>query len=85
LNTIIMLNPLKVFIPLSLFSILVGIAWGSYVLVRVGRGVSVGSMLAVVSGLIFFMLGLLAHQISSLRLDLVKNVYIAEEEQINLD
>lgn len=85
LNTIIMLNPLKVFIPLSLLSISVGIAWGSYVLVRVGRGVSVGSMLAVVSGLIFFMLGLLAHQISSLRLDLVKNVYIAEEEQSNLD
>jgi len=72
LNAIIMLNPLKIFIPLSLISIIVGIGWGSYVIVRVGRGVSVGSMLAVVSGLIFFMLGLLAHQISNLRLDLLE-------------
>lgn len=86
LNAIIMLNPLKVFIPLSLVSIFVGFAWGSYLIVRVGRGVSVGSMLAVVSGLIFFMLGLLAHQISSLRLDLVKKSHTAEiEEQSNFD
>lgn len=86
LNAIIMLNPLKVFIPLSLMSIFVGFVWGSYLIVRVGRGVSVGSMLAVVSGLIFFMLGLLAHQISSLRLDLVEKSHTAEmEEPRNFD
>lgn len=72
LNAIIMLNPLKIFIPLSLLSIIVGVSWGVYLLIRVGRGVSVGSMLAVVSGLIFFMLGLLAHQIANLRLDLIE-------------
>ncbi|MCS6908816.1 MAG: glycosyltransferase family 2 protein [Anaerolineales bacterium] len=81
LNAMIMLNPLRLFIPLSLASILAGVSWGGYLIIRFGRGVSVGSMLAVVSGLIFFMLGLLAHQISNLRLDLARSNYLAEAKE----
>mgnify|MGYP005839735743 CR=1 FL=1 len=69
LNAIVMLNPLKIFGSISLLSILVGVIWGGYLILRFGRGVSVGSMLAIVTGLIFFTLGLLAHQISALRLE----------------
>src|SRR5574341_173419 len=56
LNIILMFNPLKVFLPISLFCISVGLIWGIAVLFLVGRGVSVGAMLAIVTGLIFFML-----------------------------
>lgn len=66
LNIILMFNPLKVFLPISIFCISVGLIWGIIVLFLVGRGVSVGAMLAIVTGLIFFVLGLLANQISAM-------------------
>lgn len=70
LNTIVMLNPLKVFGALALIAILSGVMWGAYLIIRFGRGVSVGSMLGIVTGLIFFTIGLLAHQISAMRLEI---------------
>ena len=69
LNIILMFNPLKVFLPISFFCISVGLIWGIIVLFLVGRGVSVGAMLAIVTGLIFFVLGLLANQISAMRME----------------
>lgn len=61
-------NPLRVFIPISLLIGLVGLAWGiPYALV--GRGVSVGSMLAIVTAILIFGLGMLCDQISQLRLE----------------
>jgi glycosyltransferase involved in cell wall biosynthesis len=69
LNIILLFNPLRVFLPVSLLFIVFGLAWGTYVQLTVGRGVSVAAMLAVVTGLIFFVLGLLANQISSIRLE----------------
>lgn len=69
LNIILMFNPLKVFLPISIFCISIGLIWGVIVLFLVGRGVSVGAMLAIVTGLIFFVLGLLANQISAMRME----------------
>lgn len=69
LNIILMFNPLRVFLPVSFFCISVGLIWGIAVLFLVGRGVSVGAMLAIVTGLIFFVLGLLANQISAMRME----------------
>ena len=72
LNIILMFNPLKVFLPISFFCIFIGFTWGVIVLFLVGRGVSVGAMLAIVTGLIFFVLGLLANQISAMRMESLK-------------
>ena len=69
LNIILLFNPLRVFLPIAIFGILVGLSWGSYILLVVGRGVSVGAMLAIITGLIFFVLGLLANQVSALRME----------------
>ena len=69
LNIILLFNPLRVFLPVSLLFITFGLAWGTYVQLTVGRGVSVAAMLAVVTGLIFFVLGLLANQISAMRME----------------
>jgi glycosyltransferase involved in cell wall biosynthesis len=68
LNITLMFNPLRVFLPISIFCILAGIAWGLPI-VLLGRGVSVGAMLAIVTGLIFFVLGLLASQLSAIRME----------------
>jgi hypothetical protein len=60
-------NPLKIFLSLSAVCFAFGILWGTPILL-LNRGVSVGAMLAIVSGLIFFVIGLVASQLSSMRL-----------------
>jgi glycosyltransferase involved in cell wall biosynthesis len=75
LNTLILIvriaalfDPLRVFLPASLVSGGIGILWSiRYVLM--GRGVSVGSMLAIVTAILLFSLGLICDQISQLRLE----------------
>jgi glycosyltransferase involved in cell wall biosynthesis len=66
LNIITLFNPMRLFLPLSFASLLVGILWG-FPLVLQGRGVSVGAMLAITTGIIGFFLGLIAEQLSLLR------------------
>lgn len=61
-------NPLRLFLPLSFLSFAAGFAWGlPSVLER--QGVSVGSLLALMTSLLLFVLGLLTDQISQLRLE----------------
>jgi len=69
LNIAVLFNPLRIFLPISFLCIFFGLAWGITILSIVGRGVSVGAMLAIVTGVIFFVLGLLANQISGLRME----------------
>lgn len=66
LNIVVLFNPMRIFLPVSLVSVVVGIAWGLPIVLR-GNGVSVGAMLAIVTGTVFFFLGLLAEQISQIR------------------
>jgi glycosyltransferase involved in cell wall biosynthesis len=61
-------NPLRIFIPASVLIGGVGIVWG-IPFALAGRGVSVGSMLAIVTAILVFGLGLLCDQISQLRLE----------------
>jgi hypothetical protein len=68
LNITLMFNPLRVFLPLSAICVLAGFAWGIPIVI-LGRGVSVGAMLAIVVGLLFFVLGLLASQLSAIRME----------------
>jgi len=61
-------DPLRIFIPISLFTAAVGILWGiPYALL--GNGISIGSMLAIVTAVLMFSLGLICDQISQLRLE----------------
>ncbi|HSB02552.1 MAG TPA: glycosyltransferase family 2 protein [Anaerolineales bacterium] len=72
LNIALMFNPLKIFLPVSLFCFLAGLGWGIPI-VLLGRGVSVGAMLAIVTGLLFFVLGLIASQLSAIRMERLRN------------
>lgn len=63
-----MFQPLRIFIPLSLLVGAFGVIWGIPIALA-GRGVSVGAMLAIVTAILLFVLGLLSDQISQLRLE----------------
>jgi glycosyltransferase involved in cell wall biosynthesis len=67
LHIVMLFNPLRVFLPLAFIFVISGLLWG-FPLVLLGRGVSVGAMLAIVVGVIFFFLGLIASQLSAIRL-----------------
>jgi glycosyltransferase involved in cell wall biosynthesis len=66
LNILVLFNPMRIFLPASIISVLLGLIWGIPI-VLAGRGVSVGSMLAIVVGVIFFFLGLITEQLSLIR------------------
>ncbi|HSK89372.1 MAG TPA: glycosyltransferase family 2 protein [Anaerolineales bacterium] len=72
LNIALMFNPLKVFLPVSAFCMLAGLGWGIPI-VLLGRGVSVGAMLAIITGLLFFVLGLIASQLSAIRMERLRD------------
>ncbi len=69
LNIVILFNPMRVFFPMAVFFIVVSILWSIRFLLM-GRGLSVGAMLGITTGLIFFFLGLLAEQLSIIRRNL---------------
>lgn len=61
-------NPLRIFLPASFIIALTGLLWGIPYIILL-RGVSVGSMLALVTAIVLFALGLISDQISQLRLE----------------
>jgi glycosyltransferase involved in cell wall biosynthesis len=61
-------NPLRIFIPASMFTGMAGVIWGLPIALA-GNGVSVGAMLAIVTALLLFGLGLICDQVSQLRLE----------------
>lgn len=73
LNIAMMFNPLRVFLPVSILCILAGLGWGVPIIL-LGRGVSVGAMLAIVTGLLFFVIGLLASQLSAVRMERLRDI-----------
>ncbi|MFM2307764.1 MAG: hypothetical protein RLZZ367_2433 [Bacteroidota bacterium] len=66
LNVVILFNPMRVFLPVALFFGLAGTVWEAQFLLT-GRGVSIGANLLIVSGIIFFTLGLITEQLSQMR------------------
>lgn len=65
-NIIMVFNPLKIFGFISFILIFIGVVWAIPIALQ-GNGISVGSMMAIVIGIVFFVLGLLAEQISLIR------------------
>ena len=79
INIVMLLKPLRIFLPASIFCIAVGILWGIPFIVM-GHGVSVGSMLAIVTGLVLFMVGLVAEQLSLIRKEITLLKSARDEE-----
>ena len=71
LNIVVLFNPTRIFLPLAIFLFAFGVLWELPILLR-GAGVSVGAMLLMISGLIFFFLGLMAEQLSLIRKDFIE-------------
>lgn len=67
LNIVTLFNPMKIFFPLSIVSEVLGLAWGAFIAIQ-GKGLSVGSSFLIISGVILFCIGLIAEQISQIRL-----------------
>jgi glycosyltransferase involved in cell wall biosynthesis len=66
INIVILFNPMKIFLPISLLSFFLTLAWG-IPLIIIRRVVSTGTLLFFISAVIFFFLGLIAEQLSLLR------------------
>lgn len=66
LRLTMLLSPLRIFFPVSLISILFGFGWAiPYLFDR--QGLTVTSLLFIMSGVIIFLVGLLADQVAELR------------------
>lgn len=61
-----LLDPFRVFGPVSGVFFLFGVVWGTYY-IHLGRGLSTASLFMLVSAVIIFFFGLLADQVASLR------------------
>jgi glycosyltransferase involved in cell wall biosynthesis len=61
-----LLDPFRVFGPVSMVFFLFGTVWGVYY-IRLGRGLSVASLFLLVSAVVIFCFGLLADQVASMR------------------
>lgn len=72
LNIVTLFNPMRVFFPLTIFFVLAGIIWNTPILLR-GAGVSVGALLLIMCGLVFFVLGLVAEQLSLIRKSIINS------------
>ncbi|MCX6277500.1 MAG: glycosyltransferase family 2 protein [Bacteroidetes bacterium] len=66
INIVILFSPMKIFLPLSLVSIIITMSWGIPLALQ-GRGVSMGTLLGIVVTLLFFLLGLITEQLSLIR------------------
>jgi glycosyltransferase involved in cell wall biosynthesis len=61
-------NPLRLFLPLSFFFIVLGTGWAIPYLLD-GQGITVAAMLAFLTGVTLFGLGLICDQVAQLRLE----------------
>ncbi len=61
-----LLDPFRVFGPVSGVFFLFGLVWGVHY-IRLGRGLSIGAMFMLVSSVVIFFFGLLADQVASMR------------------
>jgi len=67
LRLIVLFNPLKVFMPVSLFLIFMGLAYQIYIILLTGLHVEGGAIVSLIAGIQTFLFGLMIDQISSVR------------------
>ena len=68
IRAVLLFAPLRLFLPLGLWLVALGLAYSVYIALRAGLGVPVGGMLVFLAGVLAIMLGLVADQISQMRL-----------------
>ena len=61
-------NPLRIFLPASFASVIAGVGWGVPYFLD-GQGITVASMLAILTGVLLFALGLICDQVAQMRLE----------------
>lgn len=66
MNVIVLFNPMKIFLPVALLFVLVGLWWGIPIILK-GGGVTPGMSLLITMGIFSFLLGLIAEQLSRIR------------------
>lgn len=66
LNIVVLFNPMRIFLPIAIGCVLFGLGWGLPFLLR-GQGLSTAALLALITGVLFFFLGLIAEQLSLIR------------------
>lgn len=66
LHVLMLFNPMRIFLPLATVLVGAGVLWGLPI-VLAGRGVSVGAMLAIVTGVLMFAIGLVSEQLAMIR------------------
>lgn len=71
INVVILFNPMRIFLTIAVCCVVFAVAWDIHIFRR-GGGISTGSGMLVVSGFIFFMLGLVTEQLSQMRKMMVK-------------
>jgi glycosyltransferase involved in cell wall biosynthesis len=71
MNIVVLFNPMRIFFPAGMLAILISIVWDIPIFMQ-GRGVSVGALLGIMTGIIFFFFGLLAHQLSAFRREAIE-------------
>jgi glycosyltransferase involved in cell wall biosynthesis len=69
-HIILLFNPMRIFLPFTLFFLFSSMIWGIPIVLR-GEGISVGTLFLFVTGLLFFILGLLAEQLALIRKSLM--------------
>jgi len=65
-NVVILFNPMRIFLAVAIFFVVSAVVWDYHIFMR-GGGISTGSGMLIVSGFIFFMLGLVTEQLSQIR------------------
>jgi glycosyltransferase involved in cell wall biosynthesis len=71
INIIILFSPMKIFLFVSLFTLILTTIWAIPFILQ-NKGITTGTALGYISALIFFLLGLLAEQLSQIRKDKIK-------------
>ncbi len=66
LNVVILFNPMRVFLPLSILFVVLGLGWAIQFLIM-GHGLSIGASMLISVGVLFFTIGLISEQLSQLR------------------
>lgn len=66
LNIVMLFNPIRIFLPIAMMFFFAGLLWGIPIMIA-GRGVSVGAALMMLTGVMIFLLGLIAEQLSHIR------------------
>jgi glycosyltransferase involved in cell wall biosynthesis len=80
LRAIMLFAPIRVFLPMGFWLVAIGVVYGAVIAFAAGAGFPVAGLLLIVVGLLSMMLGLVADQISQMRLSqLPENVILRKE------